>query len=263
VIVLALLAKYFRPRCTHPGCGHHRLRHHRGDLRDRKASAQPLIEFTSECSKGTGEPKKSSPIDIHGRRRIDSLSAHQSSLPKGSSMISPIRTKFLVAGLAAAAAVAFVSTGASALSAADGVRAGDVVSSGEPGPPPPTANPTALPTSPPTTAPTIPPLPTPTPSDEQCPIEPFIATKIALRSRVMTGPVTCEDIHSNITVSWDGAKIKIVIKPVDDFASGGKCELVKASVKAVQPNNAVVKDDGSVEVPYDKDKKEKITIKIE
>jgi hypothetical protein len=79
----------------------------------------------------------------------------------------------------------------------------------------------------------------------------------------MNGPVTCEDIHSNITVSWDDPKIKIVIKPVDDFASGVKCELVKASVKAVQPNNAVVKDDGSVEVPYDKDKKEKITIKIE
>ncbi len=174
-------------------------------------------------------------------------------------MHSPIRTKVFVATLAAAAAVAFISTGAGALSAAQGPAADNVVSSGEPSQPPPTANPTA----PPTTTPTIPPLPTPTPSDEQCPLEPFIATNVALRAKVMAGPVTCEDIHSNITVSWDGTKIKIVIKPVDDFASGGKCELVKASVKAVQPNNAVVKDDGSVEVPYDKDKKEKITIKIE
>ncbi|GIH03781.1 hypothetical protein Rhe02_18480 [Rhizocola hellebori] len=126
----------------------------------------------------------------------------------------------------------------------------------------PSQPPTAPPTLPPTSAPTLPPLPTPTPSDEQCPIEPFLATNVALRNKVMAGPVTCEDIHSVITVSWDGTNIKIVIKPVADFAEG-KCELVKASVKAVQPNNARVKDDGSVEVPYDKDKKEKITIKIE
>jgi hypothetical protein len=171
-------------------------------------------------------------------------------------MSKPIRTRVFLAALAAAAAVAFVSTGASALSAAGATVSG--VASGEPSPPP-----TAYPPPPPTSEPTPPPLPTPTPSDEQCPVEPFAATNIALRHAVMAGPVTCEDIHSVITVSWDGTKIKIVMKPVDDFASGGKCELVKTSVKAVEPNNAVVKDDGSVEVPYDKDKKEKITIKIE
>jgi hypothetical protein len=167
--------------------------------------------------------------------------------------------KVFSAVLAAGAAVAFISTSASALSAIDGARAGDAVSSGEPSLPP-----TSIPTLPPTTEPTIPPLPTPTPtpSGEQCPLEPFIATNVAVRSRVMAGPVTCEHIHSVITVSWDGTNIKIVIKPVDDFANG-KCELVKASVKATAPNNARVKDDGSVEVPYDKDKKEKITIKIE
>ncbi len=175
-------------------------------------------------------------------------------------MSNPVRMKAFVAAVVAAGVVAFVSTGASALSAGDGPAAGVVASSGEPLPP--TPPPSANPTMPPTAPPTLPPLPTPTPTDGQCPLEPLVATNIALRAKVMAGPVTCEDIHSVITVSWDGTKIKIVIKPVTDFAEG-KCELVKASVKAVAPNNAVVKDDGSVEVPYDKEKKEKITIKIE
>jgi hypothetical protein len=105
----------------------------------------------------------------------------------------------------------------------------------------------------------------PAPPDESCtapsPTGTLAALPVALARRV-TGPVTCDDGMSTTTVSWDGATIKIVIsatKPKD-----GTCVVDPDSVVigAPRPPGAKVTVLGEITVPYDKEKKEKITIKI-
>jgi hypothetical protein len=130
-----------------------------------------------------------------------------------------------------------------------------------------------LPTTPTSSAPIVPsepPSPEPTASEspdvpaEECvaeaasPEDPIMQT-VAL---VNNNEVLCKFKRSQDTISWDGAVLKIVPAPNPRFGSGFTCVLDPKSVKVLQPGNATVKQDGSVEVPYDKTKKEKITIVI-
>lgn len=129
---------------------------------------------------------------------------------------------------------------------------------------------TADPTASPGPEPTLP-SPTPVPSDpagscgvplpEPSPTGTGTGTGTEARSTILAGPVTCDDGESVITVSWDGTNIKIVIAAAK--TKEGSCELDPTSVKVTQPNNGTVDKNGVVTVPYDKDKKVKITIKID
>jgi hypothetical protein len=168
------------------------------------------------------------------------------------------RAQTLGAALAAIAAFMLVAYAQSALAAPTPA----VGATGEP------TGPTTTPVPSPT--PTVPdPTPTPTATEppEFCTLEPTPSPsllRVTLANPIAAaGPVTCSNRHSIITVSWDGTNIKIVIKPNPDFSRTLTCTLDPKSVKVTEPKGATVDKDGVVTLPYDKDKKVKITIKIE
>jgi hypothetical protein len=86
---------------------------------------------------------------------------------------------------------------------------------------------------------------------------------VITRRAALAGPVTCENRHSFITVTWDGAKLTITIAPNPAFAPTMVCTLDTTKVKVTEPKGATVNADGSVTLPYDKTKVQKIVIRIE
>jgi hypothetical protein len=133
------------------------------------------------------------------------------------------------------------------------------------------ARPNAYVSADPTSAPSSPsddpsPSDSPIPPIESCdaPLPTmFLANLPVGRLPRITGPVTCDDGTSYVTVSWDGATIKIVIKATRP--SEGQCAVDPDSVAIGQPRppGAKVNALGEITIPYEKEKKEKITIKIQ
>jgi hypothetical protein len=149
---------------------------------------------------------------------------------------------------------------------------------------PPPATPTPDPTGTPTPDPTEPPIgicpvePTPLPTDlptvfpTDFPAALGVAGGFGVAGGVGVaahapvaladpGPFTCDDGEQIVTVSVDGKNVKIVIDAVQPTDT--KCTIDPKSVTVVAPNNGKVNANGSVEIPYDKTKTDKITIKIE
>jgi hypothetical protein len=126
-----------------------------------------------------------------------------------------------------------------------------------------TEQPTPTPPVPPSATPTPTPTPSPTASGGSCsvPTTPTPTTTGFPGLAALAGPVTCDDGESVIKVSWDGTNLTIVIAAAT--TKEGKCELDPKSVKVTEPKGATVDKDGVVTLPYDKDKKVKITIKID
>lgn len=160
------------------------------------------------------------------------------------------------AALAALASALYAQTAGASPAPAAGVAVTASPAPSEPAPSEPAPSPT----------PTASPAPDPSEPAESCTFEPSPQPGVlaGARAGIDAGPVTCSNRHSIITVSWDGTNLKVVIKPNPDFGGGRlTCTLDPKSVKVTQPNNGTVDKDGVVTIPYDMDKKVKITIKIE